>query len=209
MSRSASTTPMPGAAALPAPGGRYTLTAQALHWVTAALMFAVVPLAWVMVNMGHDSASRGLLFTIHKSIGLTILALVAVRLAWRAAHPAPPLPGGLARWERASAFASHWLLYLVLVGMPVSGYLLSAGGGRPVNYFGLFTIPGMPKNEALAHAAAWAHVVTGQWLVYALIVLHLAATAWHVAVRRDGVLERMLPEQEVDATEPGAAPLPS
>ena len=174
---------------------RYTATAQALHWITAALRFSVLPLAWVMVNMAEGGPSRGLLYTLHKSVGLTILALVAVRLAWRARHPAPPLPGRLARWEAAAAFASHWLLYLVMVGVPISGYLLSAAGGHPTTYSGLFTLLGIAKDDALAHAAFWAHVVTGQWLVYALILLHLGATAWHVAVHRDGVLGRMLPDQ--------------
>ncbi len=179
----------------PAAGGRYTLTAQALHWITAALMFTVLPLAWVMVNMPRDAPSRGLLFTLHKSIGLTIVALVAVRLLWRATHPAPALVG-LARWEAVTASASHWLLYLIMIGMPVSGYLLSAAGGHPVTYFGLLTLPGLPKNEALAHAATRAHVAVGQWAVYALILLHVGATVWHVAVRRDGVLNRMLPPQK-------------
>lgn len=175
--------------------GRYTATAQVLHWVVAALMFTALPLAWVMVNMPRTAPMREWIYTLHKSVGLTILALVAVRLAWRAAHPAPPLPGAMARWERALALASHWLLYLILVGMPVSGYLLSAAGGNTVSYFGLFTVPGLPKIQAISDAGRWAHVVFGQWLVYVLIVLHVAATAWHAAVRRDGVLDRMLPEQ--------------
>ena len=183
---------------------RYTATAQALHWVTAALMFTVLPLAWVMVNMAEGAPASGLLYTLHKSVGLTILALVAVRLAWRARHPAPPLPGRSARWEAASASASHWLLYLILVGMPVSGYLLSAAGGHPTTYFGLFTLPGLPKDDALARAAYWTHVAVGQWLAYALILLHLGATVWHVAVLRDTVLDRMLPEQA--APEPQAWP---
>ena len=173
----------------------YTATAQALHWVTAALMFAVLPLAWVMVSMGETDPNRGLMFTLHKSVGLTILALVAVRLLWRARHHAPPLRR-IPRWEAGAAFASHWLLYLVLAAMPVSGYLLSAAGGHPVSYFGLFTLPGLPKNEGLAEGAEWVHVAVGQWAVYALITLHLAATAWHLVSRRDGVLERMLPEQD-------------
>jgi len=185
------------AATRPEAGRRYTATAQALHWVTAALMFVVLPLAWVAVNMPRDAASRGLLFTLHKSVGLTILALAAARLLWRALHPAPSLRD-LTRWEAAAAFASHWLLYFILIAMPVSGYLLSAGSGRPVSYFGLFSIPGLPKDEALDHAATWAHVAVGQWAVYALVLLHVAATAWHVAVRRDGVLERMLPAQQED-----------
>jgi cytochrome b561 len=153
---------------------RYTATAQALHWVVAVLMFAVVPLAWVMVNLPRTAPWREDLYTLHKSIGLTILTLVAVRLAWRATHPAPELPSRMIRWERTAAFASHWLLYLILLGMPVSGYLLSAAGGNPVSYFGLFTLPGLSQNEALRQAAVWVHVVTGQWAVYVLVVLHLA-----------------------------------
>ncbi len=178
-------------------GRRYTLTAQALHWVTAILMFSVLPLAWVMVNMPHDAPSREWIYTLHKSVGLTILALVAFRLAWRAAHPAPPLPAHLARWEALAARVSHWLLYLVLIGMPISGYLFSAFKGHSTTYFDLFTIPAPGPDKQLTSVALWFHVVTGQWLVYALIVLHLGATAWHVAVRRDRVLERMMPEPDL------------
>ena len=172
---------------------RYNETAQALHWVTALLMFIAIPLAWVMVVMPKDAPSREFYFTLHKSVGLTVLALVAFRLAWRAAHPAPPSPPSLARWEHAAARASHWLLYVILVGMPVSGYVMSAAGGHAVTYFGLFTLPGLPHSAAAASWAHWLHVATGQWAVYALIALHLLATAWHVAIRRDAVLDRMLP----------------
>jgi len=187
----------PWTTAAPAAGTRYTGTAQALHWLVAALMFTVLPLAWVMVSMGDAAPGKGLLYTLHKSVGLTILALAAVRLAWRAAHPAPALRH-VARWEAAGAFASHWLLYAVLVAMPVSGYLLSAAGGHPVSYFGLFTVPGLPKDEPVAHAALAVHLAT-QWAVYGLVALHLAATAWHVVVRHDGALGRMLPAQDEQA----------
>ncbi len=182
---------------VPAAGTRYTGTAQALQWLVAALMFTVLPLAWVMVSMADTAPSKGLLYTLHKSVGLTILALAAVRLAWRAAHPAPVLRH-VARWEAAGAFASHWLLYLILLAMPVSGYLLSAAGGHPVSYFGLFTVPGLPKNEVVAKAALAVHLAT-QWAVYGLVALHLAATAWHVVVRHDGALGRMLPAQDEQA----------
>ena len=180
----------------PAAFGRYTPTAQVFHWLTAALMFAALPLAWVMVNMPRTAENREDVYTLHKSVGLTVLALAVARLAWRAAHPAPPLPRGMASWEKVASHASHWLLYLVLLGMPVSGYLISAAGGHPVTYFGLFTVPSLPKSEAAVQAGVWLHVVTGQWLVYALVALHLLASAWHVAVRRDGVLDRMLPAQD-------------
>ena len=139
-------------------------------------MFTLLPLAWVMVNMPRTAANRELIYTLHKSLGLTVLALVAVRLILRAIHPAPQLPGGLARWERASAVLSHWLLYLIMLGMPVSGYLFSAWGGHPVTYFGLFTLPGLVKNDTLQQVAFWAHVAIGQWLTYAVILLHIGAT---------------------------------
>jgi len=146
--------------------GRYTLAAQALHWITAVLMFTLLPLAWVMVSMPRTAANRELIYTLHKSLGLTVLALVAARLILRAIHPAPQLPGSLTRWERASAALSHWLLYLIMLGMPLSGYLFSAWGGHPVTYFGLFTLPGLVKNDTLQHVAFWAHVAIGQWLTY-------------------------------------------
>lgn len=174
---------------------RYTPTAQALHWIVAALIFSTLPIAWVMVNMPKSAHALDWLFTLHESIGITILVLIAVRLAWRASHLPPPLPDGLARFEKIAAIATHWLLYVILIGMPVSGYILNAAGGYPVSYFGLFTLPGLPKNPVLADAATWIHVAIGQWLIYALVLLHVTATAWHVAVRRDGVLERMLPRQ--------------
>lgn len=176
--------------------GRYTRTAQALHWVTAALMFAVLPIAWVMVNMPKSAQFCGLLFTLHKSVGLTIVVLVAIRIAWRAKHPVPPLDVGLARWEKLVANASHWMLYVVLVGMPISGYLLDSAGGYSISYFGLFSVPLLPRSPALFSAATWVHVAVGQWLVYTLIFLHVAASIWHISVRRDGVLDRMLPPQE-------------
>jgi len=159
---------------------QYTLTAQALHWITAVLMFTVLPVAWVMMNMPETAHARGLLFTLHKSIGLSIVMLVAIRLTWRAMHPAPPLTGGLSRWEKGAA---------------ISGYLLDATGGYPISYFGLFSVPVLSKIPMVANLATWVHVAVGQWLVYALILLHVAATVWHVTIRRDGVLNRMLPEQ--------------
>ncbi len=186
---------VPSARGLAGTRRRYTATAQALHWVTALLMFSVLPLAWVMVAMPQTAPSRSFYFMLHKSVGLTILALVAFRLAWRASHPAPPSQHLLAPWEHWASRVSHWLLYLILLGMPVTGYVMSAAEGHAVTYFGLFTLPGLPHSKQAASAAFWIHVVTGQWAVYALIALHLLATVWHVAIRRDAVLERMLPPE--------------
>ena len=174
-------------------GRRYTALAQAFHWSTAALMFAALALAWVMVNMPRTAPDRELLYTLHKSIGVTILALAIWRTAWRLRHPPPPSSSLAGRLERYLAEAAHIALYVILFGMPVTGYVISSAGGNAVSYFGLFDLPALPRNETAQHLAVWAHVAIGQWLVYALLLLHIAAVVFHVAVRRDRVLDRMLP----------------
>ena len=172
----------------------YTATAMWFHWITALLMASILPIAWVMTNMGDNNAWRGLLYTLHKSIGLTIIALVVLRLSWRAAHPAPPLAGRSGAAIALLARTNHWLLYAVLLAMPASGYLLSATGRFPTSYFGLFTVPGLGSHPALHQAATTVHLI-GQWFVYALVALHLLGASYHVVIARDGTLERMLPRQ--------------
>ena len=173
---------------------RYTAAAQWLHWISAALMAAVLVLAWVMESLPNGDASRATALMLHKSVGLTILALTAARLVWRAIHPPPPATRWAA-WESAAAIASHWLLYVALLAMPLSGYLMSAGHGRAIPYFGLFEVPLLtPATEAIWQIGSTAHAI-GQWAIYGLVALHIAAAVWHVAIRRDGTLDRMLPEQ--------------
>jgi cytochrome b561 len=172
---------------------RYNAVAQALHWLTAALVAAVLPLAWVAESLARDAPNKGTFFTLHKTVGLTILGLIVLRLLWRATHPAPPDPG-TPRGIFAFARLNHWLLYTIFLVMPVSGYLLSALGGRDTSYFWLFTIPGLPKDEAWQGTFDKVHLF-GQWAVYALVLLHICGALWHVVVRRDGVHERMLPVQ--------------
>ena len=172
---------------------RYNPIAQALHWITAILVLAVLPLAWVAGSL-PPAPAKGSMFVLHKSVGLTILAVVVVRIVWRMVRPAPADPS-TPRALTLLARVNHWLLYLVFLVMPVSGYLLSAWSGRDTPYFWLFTIPGLAKNEAAQKVADAVHVF-GQWAVYAVVALHLAGTAWHLLIRRDGLLERMLPVQD-------------
>ncbi len=176
------------------PAARYTATAQWLHWITALLMLATIPIAWQVREMKPGIPVRTLYFTAHKSIGVTILLLAVARLIWRSRHPAPPAAPGLPRWSVLAAKANHALLYFVLLGMPISGYIRSSTDGHAVNYLGLFHLPRLPQDDALSRLALAVHLA-GQWLVYAVIVLHLLGTAWHVVVRRDGALDRMLPPQ--------------
>jgi cytochrome b561 len=173
--------------------GRYTLTAQALHWLTVLLILTILPVAWVMMSLPTGPQQTWML-VLHRSLGVTILAVVVLRLAWRSTHPAPPLPGGAPRVTELISQITHWLLYALLLFMPVTGYLQSADG-RPVSYLGLFNLPALPKDKALGHVAQVLHLA-GQWGIYTLVVLHVGATVWHVAIRRDGLLSRMIPPQD-------------
>ncbi|KMO21163.1 cytochrome b [Methylobacterium indicum] len=174
---------------------RYTAVAQALHWFTALLVLAVLPLAWVATSL-PASPTKGFVFQLHKSVGITIFAIVALRILWRAWHPAPReafVPPALALLGRIN----HWLLYLVFLLMPLSGFVLSAAAGNTTQYFFLFPIPPfMEKNKAVADLADQIHLA-GQYAVYLLVSLHVLATAWHLIVRRDALLDRMLPRQDV------------
>ena len=191
-------TPDPSPAAprpiMPAHRHRYGGVAQALHWLTALLALAVLPLAWIAESLPREAANKGSLFVLHKSVGLTILAIVVARIVWRMFHPAPPDPGTPALLTGIGR-VNHWLLYAIFLVMPVSGYLLSALSGRDTPYFWLFTVPGLPKDEALQKVFQGMHLA-GQWAVYLLVALHVLATAWHVVVRRNGLHERMLPAQD-------------
>ncbi len=190
--------PMPTAAVPLAPRGtrRYTAAAMAFHWITALLIAAILPIAWVMTSLPDEDPTGRTLRRAHASIGLPALASVVVRLAGRATHPAPPRGARAGPLVALLARANHWLLYAVLLVMPISGYLWSATGKHPIPYFALFDVPVIGPSPWLHEAAGNVHVV-GQWFVYALVVLHLLGVAYHVVVARDGVLNRILPAQKV------------
>lgn len=174
-------------------GRRYTDLAQHLHWLTPPIVLAQVAIAWVMMSLPDTAAQKGALFGLHKSIGVTIWLLIAARLTWRFTHPAPPAGPAMPHWMDAVGRVNHWLMYLVLFAMPISGYVMSAMGPHGVQVWGL-PLPSLPRVEAVAKAAALGHGVA-QWALYALVLLHVAATVYHVAVRRDGTLQRMIPAQ--------------
>ena len=171
---------------------RYNGFAQALHWLTVAALCLVLPCVWVAENFPPGPV-RVLWYLAHESMGISVGLLVLIRLTWRWRYPAPAYRSDIGACTRMLAHLNHGLLYAVLLAMPVTGYLM-AGNGQGVPFFGLVSLPGFAKNEDLGKLANTVHV-WGQFAVYGLIVMHVAATVWHVAVRRDGMLERMLPPQ--------------
>ena len=162
-----------------------------LHWLTAALIVANLLLGLSMVDLPFSP--RKLQWYIwHKWVGITVFLLTSLRLAWRAAHPAPP-PVAMPEWQRKAASVSHRLLYALLLLIPVSGWLYSSATGVQVVYLGLVPLPDLvPKDKALAGVLKAVHV-GGNLLLFTVVCLHAAAALKHHFADRDDTLARMLP----------------
>jgi cytochrome b561 len=170
---------------------RYSGAMMAIHWATAILMATVVVLAWILP--GGRAADGSALLMLHRSVGLVLLALTAVRLSLRSAQPAPAESDAVSRLENLAARLTHVLLYFILIAMPISGFLWTTSRGTDVSVFGLFAIPPLwPASETLRAIAKTLHS-GGQFAVYVVVGLHAAAALFHLIVRRDDVMARMLP----------------
>ena len=161
-----------------------------LHWFLAAAVLAQLALGWLMQEIAKSPPGpRAAAFNLHKSIGLAILALMLVRIAWRAGHAPPALPP-MPAWQARAAWANHALLYALLVAMPIVGYLGSAFSGYPVRFFGMALPAWAPRDEALKSAMSALHLGAA-WLLAAALALHVAAVALHELALRDAILARM------------------
>ena len=171
---------------------RYGRIAIALHWGIALVLLYQVAWGWAMQSVPPLPAGpRAAAFNLHKSIGLMLLAAMALRFAWRLRHPPPPLPA-LPPWQRAAAHANHLFLYGVLIALAVVGYLGSVFSGYPVKLFG-WALPAWGwKDAALKEGLSRAHFLLS-WLLAAGVGLHLLAVASHAWNGHRDVLGRMLP----------------
>jgi cytochrome b561 len=177
-------------------GPRWSAMARFLHWLVAVLIFTQFALGWLAATWRLSPAKLDL-FVWHKSNGMLILVLVALRLVWRLIAPAPPLPAATPTWERAAAHASHALLYLVMLGMPLSGWIINSAAAIPFKIFWRIPLPAIvaadPRGAAVASRV---HFSLGL-LLAALLVVHIAAALWHHFIQRDNVLIRMLPARRL------------
>ena len=176
---------------------RYTNTAIALHWLIALLIFAAFPLGLVMSDMALSPLKLKLL-SYHKWLGVTVFLLAVARLAWRARHAPPPLPASISRWQQRAAHGLHHLLYLLLLAIPLTGWLMSSAKGFQTVYLGILPLPDLiGKDKMLGDALREVHE-TLNYILLALVVAHVGAALKHHFIERNGVLARMLPFLEKD-----------
>jgi cytochrome b561 len=166
--------------------------AKLFHWVMAALILAQIALG-VMAASWRVSPTKLELFFWHKSTGMLILALVALRLLWRLANPTPALPAGMPAWERAAAQLSHGLLYVLMIALPITGWIVNSASNIPFRIFWLIPLPAIvAPDKPTADLVALVH--GGLFALLALVlVAHIGAALRHHFVKRNTVLERMLP----------------
>lgn len=170
----------------------YDGLARFLHWLTALLVAIVVGLGWALAWTPRNAASRDFVLWLHRSVGLLVLVAMLLRLLWRWRRRPPPLPESLPLGAALLARATHYSLYLLLILMPLAGYLNAAFEGHAVSFFGLFVLPPLLReDDRLSQFAILVHLA-GQYFLYILIALHLGAAFLHGVVLRDGVVWRML-----------------
>ncbi len=166
----------------------FNLLARVLHWTMAAMILAML---FIGVAMVASLGQREWLIALHRPLGFALLLLVLLRLGNRLRHAPPPLPIDLPRWQVRAAHASHWLLYALMLAMPLLGWAMLSAGGFPVQMTSALQLPPIAPRDPLLYA--WLRSAHG-WLAYALfatVLAHLAAALFHVWVRRDGVFASM------------------
>ncbi|MGU7771566.1 cytochrome b [Burkholderia sp. MR1-5-21] len=170
--------------------GSYTRTAVLLHWLIAVLIAIGFAVGATMIDLPL-SPQKAKVFAYHKWIGITVLALAGVRVAWRATHAAPrelPMPG----WQQFAARVTHALLYVLIMAIPLVGWMYTSAAGFPVVYLKLWQLPDLvSKNRELAETLKAAHKSLA-WGLSCVVALHVVAALKHHFIDRDATLKRML-----------------
>jgi len=172
---------------------RYTKPAVLMHWLIAVLIIAAFTLGLVMTDIPGLTPTKLKYYSWHKWMGITILALAALRLLWRLTTRPPAFPASMSQTQVKAAEAGHWLLYALMFAVPLSGYLYTTAAGVPVVYFGLFQIPSLfEASPALKEAFKPVHYWLNM-LLAAVVAGHVLAALKHQFIDKDGLLKRMLP----------------
>ena len=174
------------------PERRYGRVARAVHWIIAALIVALIPLGWYMVGLEYYDPWSHDTLEIHRALGMVVLLLATIMISWRIAGRGTPATESRKQWEVIAAKITHYLLYALMLVVPVTGYIISTSAGAGVSIFGLFEVPAvLPKSVPLRDAAISVHYYVA-YAGVALIVLHVAGALKHHFIDGDDTLRRML-----------------
>lgn len=181
------------------PAHRYTAVAIALHWMIAAAIITIASIGLVMTHVKLTPLMQFKLFQLHKSIGITILLLVVLRLAWRLTHRPPALPAEMPRREKQAAEGTHLALYGLMLGMPLVGWTVVSASplNIPTVLYGVLPWPHLPMPPGVSKATlspilAAIHAY-GAYVLIGLVAVHAAAALRHHVWLRDDILRRMIP----------------
>ena len=173
---------------------KYSKGAIAFHWIIAILVIANIGLAMLTEDMTREA--RGPYMDLHKAFGICVLFLSLARLGWRWTHPKPALPASLAGWEITLSKITHFLFYLLMIGLPLGGWLWMStyGPQAAISIFGLFDMPVLPVegNKALGDFIHEGHEVGGKVMLI-LIILHIFGALKHQFIDRMPFIQRMWP----------------
>jgi cytochrome b561 len=169
---------------------RYGFVAKILHWLMAIAMIGLWGVGTWMSDL-ENSPTKFTVYGLHKAVGITILMLVIVRLAWRFSQPQPALPSNMSFIMRSLAHLGHFSLYGLMILIPLSGWSMSSAAGYPVSYFGLWTLPNLVEaNKPLAEFLNETHEILALVMII-LVVIHALAACYHQWILKDGLLRRM------------------
>jgi cytochrome b561 len=171
--------------------GQFTLTAKWLHWLVAMLMISVLSVAWSFAFVAPEDRAEAI--PVHVSIGVIVVLLTLIRLAWRKASPPPPIPPATPGWIQRGASVGHFLLYGLILLQGVLGLWMAALSPVGIRFFNMFNLSELSEASAGSIIALRQVHFAVACLLTATVVAHVAAALWHHFVLRDDVLIRMLP----------------
>ena len=171
---------------------QYGTTAKGLHWIVTVLILFMIPLGYIMEDF--TKAPHHFYGNVHKSTGIIILALVIFRVVWRLTHKPPTYDSAVPKHVQIFAKAAHTAIYLAILIMPLSGWIMSTASNHPPHFLGWFTfpMPGIPLSSALSGIAHDFHNAFA-WVIIVLVALHILAAFGHQCICKDKVLNRMMP----------------
>jgi cytochrome b561 len=168
----------------------YGSAAKVFHWLIVVLLLLQYSIGWLMPDI-HRGDKPGTAMTFHVSVGLTVLVLIVLRLAWRLGHPVSP-ESSLPAWQRLSSEAVHWLLYALVLATTFTGWLFASFRGWSMSYFFFAPMPMLAGDNAAAGKAIDGLHQAMEWALLIVIGIHIAAALVHIFVYRDRVMQRML-----------------